>query len=425
MRLFARLVVPVLLWGISAGAETTFKPHSIRLVNGTTLTLNAPTEFSINVALQGLRRVRFLTKAPDGRIFATDMDSLADNSRGTVYVLEGWKEDTHRFTRAVPFLTGLRNPNNVAFWTDETGQSWMYVGLTDRLVRYRFLASSMKPDGEPRVLATYPSYGLSYKYGGWHLTRTVAVAALHGRPMLYVTVGSSCNACREKEEIRATVSVMEMDGSHARILGHGLRNAVGMVVASSVDGDALFATNMGADHLGDARPEDTFFELDSTMRNAEGVRDYGWPTCYFAEGVAQADRLIADPQPSDHTVPAPPAGPPPTQADCSKVPVPFTTFPAHSSPLGVVWFGPSKGMLDESFLTALHGAGKPRISSGYKIVRFSASKRDPEDFITGFFLHVRGKPVVRGRPCGLLALGQDTFLFTDDKNGTIYAVYPR
>ena len=40
------------------------------------------------------------------------------------------------------------------------------------------------------MLAHYPDYGLNYKYGGWHLTRTVAIATLHGKTRLYVTVGS-------------------------------------------------------------------------------------------------------------------------------------------------------------------------------------------------------------------------------------------
>ncbi len=419
MKLWAWILGAVLVLG--GRAETKLVPHAMRLAGGRTVTLNLPEEFSIDVAIEGLRRVRFLTKAPDGRTFATDMYSLADNSRGVVYLLEAWDERAHRFARAVPYLTGLRNPNNVAFWTDASGQSWMYVGLTDRLVRYRYTAGSMKPDGEPEVLARYPDYGLGYKYGGWHLTRTVAVANLHGRAELYVTVGSSCNACREKEAIRATVSVMEMDGRGARVMGRGLRNAVGMVAVRDADGEALFATNMGADHLGDDAPEDTFFELDSARMDEGSVRDYGWPTCYFADGVAHADRLVSSPRPEDHIFPPPPAGPPPGQMDCGKVPAAYTTFRAHSSPLGVAWFGPSLGELSGSFLVALHGAGHARIGAGYRVVRFSPRQRKPEDFVTGFL--VNGK--VEGRPCGILALGADSFLLTDDKRGVVFAVYRR
>lgn len=417
MKLWVWMVAALMALG--GQAQTKLVPHAVRLANGRTVTLNLPPGFAVDVAMEGLRRVRFMAKAPDGRIFATDMDSLADNTRGKVYLLEGWDAGTHRFARAVPYLAGLRNPNNVAFWTDGAGQSWMYVALTDRLVRYKYAAGSMRAEGEPEVLARFPDYGLNYKYGGWHLTRTVAIASLHGRPQLYVTVGSSCNACAEKEAIRATVSVMEMDGSRARVIGRGLRNAVGMVVVpASVEfpGGALLGTNMGADHLGADLPEDTFFELDSGQMGEGAVRDYGWPTCYFGGGVAHADRLVSAPRQEDHIFPPPPAGPAPVQIDCATVPRAYTTFQAHSSPLGVAWFGGESSLLKGSFLVALHGPMRPKNGRGYRVVRFTPGRRQPEDFMTGF-------EAAGGRPCGIFVLGPDSFLVTDDKGGVVYAVH--
>ena len=410
---------------LPAIAQQILSPHAIRLASGRSLTLNLPADFTINVALEGLRRVRFVTKSPDGRIFVTDMDSLADNSKGAVYILAGWNETTHTFARKITYLQGLRNPNNVAFYTDATGRSWLYLPLTDKLVRYRYAADDNAPTGAPEVLATYPSYGLSYKYGGWHLTRTVAFANLHGQPKLYVTVGSSCDACTEKEEIRATLSEMDPDGKHARIVARGLRNAVGLAVVPSIDGGALFATNMGADHLGDGAPEDTFFELDSAQHPLDEHANYGWPTCYFEGGTPHPDRRISDPKLGDHTVPAPPAGPTPVQFDCSKVPAAYTTFASHSSPLGLAWFGDDSPLLKNSFLVALHGASHLNISTGYRIVRFSPGSRKPVDFITGFLAKAHGKLVVTGRPCGILQTGLDSFLLTDDHDGAIYFIHPK
>jgi len=401
-------------------------PHPIQLANGKSLTLNLPSNFTINIVAQGLKRVRFMTMSPDHRVFATDMHDLGDNTLGRVYILEGWNVKTGTFAKVTPYLEHLRNPNNIAFYTEpaqngKPAQSWLYLPLTDRLLRYKYSAGDHAPTGPPEVLAHYPDYGLNYKYGGWHLTRTVAFAALHGKTRLYVTVGSSCNACNEKEEIRATLTVMDPDGSHQQIIARGLRNAVGMEYLSFIDGGALFATNMGADHLGDGAPEDTFFELDSNARPvADGV-NYGWPTCYFDHGVAHADRLIADPKGSDHVVPAPPAGPPPQQFDCAKVPAAFTTFAAHSSPLGLEYFDSGNIALANSFLVALHGASHVEIGTGYRVVRFDAADRKPLDFITGFLDH--GK--VKGRPCGMLRVGRDAFLLTDDHDGVIYYVHVR
>lgn len=86
---------------------------------------------------------------------------------------------------------------------------------------------------------TFPDYGLDYKYGGWHLTRIIAVAP-NGK--FYVSVGSSCNACAEREKVRASVLEMNADGSEQRIFAKGLRNAVGLKWI----GKFLFATNLGA-----------------------------------------------------------------------------------------------------------------------------------------------------------------------------------
>ena len=182
---------------------------------------------------------------------------------------------------SVPY--NLRNPNSIAFHQDAQGQDWFYVALTDRLVRYKFTRGEERPTSQPEVLATYPAYGLSYKYGGWHLTRTITFGQGDSN-LLYVTVGSSCNACDEKEEIRATLSVMDADGKNQRIIARGLRNAVGMRFV----GGALFLTNMGADHLGDDEPDDPMFSVSPSALQ-EGRLDYGWPHCYYSGGKAKAD----------------------------------------------------------------------------------------------------------------------------------------
>ena len=169
--------------------------------------------------------MRFMAKSPDRRIFVTDMYSLADNRRGAVYILDQFDPADRRFKRVLPYLEGLRNPNSIAFYTDQTGTNWFYLALTDRLVRYKYESGENTPTGQPEVLATFPDYGLGYKYGGWHLTRTVVIGD-NGK--IYVSVGSSCNACEETEEVRASILEMDPDGKNRRYFARGLRNAVGL-----------------------------------------------------------------------------------------------------------------------------------------------------------------------------------------------------
>src|SRR5256714_843266 len=66
-------------------------PHRVSLSGGRSFSLNLPEGFAVSVAAEGLRRVRFMSKSPDGRIFVTDMYNLTDNKRGAVYILDGFE----------------------------------------------------------------------------------------------------------------------------------------------------------------------------------------------------------------------------------------------------------------------------------------------------------------------------------------------
>ncbi len=374
--------------------------HTVKLSDRKPFTLFLPAELAISPAAEGLARVRFMTKAPDGRIFVTTMHDLSDNSEGAVYILDGFDGQGGKFSRVIPYLTNLRNPNSIAFYRDPQGQNWFYVALTDRLVRYKFTAGENSPTSAPEVLATYPAYGLSYKYGGWHLTRSIAFGQGDQKDLLYVTVGSSCNACAEKEEIRATLSVMDADGKNQRIVARGLRNAVGMRFVAGT----LYVTNMGADHLGDDQPDDPMFALTHAALRRECPLDYGWPHCSYSGGKAKVDPQF------------PLAA---RRADCSDAPSAFATFPAHSSPLGLEYFGAESAepLLRNHFLVALHGAGKKKLQRGFRVALVD-DKGYVQDFLTGFRYH----RTVNGRPCDIFKLNESSFLLTDDAAGVIYYV---
>ena len=383
-----KLVLLFLILFAPTFAQVKLVPHKISLKNGKTFNLNLPADYEITPAAENLKRVRFFAKAPDGRIFVTDMYDLSDNTKGTVYILSEFDLETGKFTRVTPYLKNLKNPNSVQFHTDKNGQNWLYLAETDKLTRRKFTANETKPtDLKPQTLATFPAYGLSYKYGGWHLTRTIAFAP-NGK--LYVSVGSSCNACAEKEDVRATVLEMNADGSGQRIFAKGLRNAVGLKWI----GNVLFATNQGADHLGLQKPDETFYALK------DGA-DYGWASCYQSNGKvfrdAKYNRLKS----------------------CANVPTSYGYFPAHSSALGFDYFNEPNAddTIKNAFLVSLHGATNKNIGHGYKIVIMRKGEK-LQDFITGF---LQNKTVV-GRPCDIMKLDANSFLFTDDYSGVIYYV---
>jgi len=110
-------------------------PHHITLANGKSFDLNLPDGYEISVAAQGLKRVRFMALSPDNRIFVTDMFNLTDNRRGVIYILDDFDRKTLQFKKVTTYLSGLRNPNNIAFYTDRNGDSWIYIALTDQIGR--------------------------------------------------------------------------------------------------------------------------------------------------------------------------------------------------------------------------------------------------------------------------------------------------
>jgi glucose/arabinose dehydrogenase len=375
-------------------------PHVVHLKGKRPFSLLLPADFTITPAAEGLQRVRFMAKSPDGRIFVTTMHDLSDNSEGAVYILDGLDEQRGRFARVIPYLANLHNPNSIAFYQDAQGQAWLYLALTDLLVRYKFVPGEERPTSHAEVLAKYPAYGLSYKYGGWHLTRTISFGP---GDKLYITVGSSCNACDEKEEIRATLSVMDVDGKNEHIVAKGLRNAVGMRFV----GGGLFLTNMGADHLGDDEPDDSMFLVSVSALQNRGL-DYGWPQCFYSGGKPKTDPRF------------PLAS---SRKDCQAGPDEFAYFGAHSSPLGLDYFGEnaSAPVLREHFLVALHGASNKKLDRGYRVVSVDGRVHghgQVRDLITGFIK----SGVVRGRPCDVLKLSENSFLLSDDSANVIYYV---
>ncbi|MGI8638376.1 MAG: PQQ-dependent sugar dehydrogenase [Pyrinomonadaceae bacterium] len=378
----------------STFAQVKLVPHKVSLKNGKTFNLNLPANYEIIPAAENLNRVRFFAKSPDGRIFVTDMFDMSDNRKGTVYILDTFDAKTGKFGKIIPFMRNLRNPNSVAFYTDKRGQDWFYLAETDKLTRYKFIRKSVAPTGTPQVLATFPDYGLNYKHGSWHMTRTIAFSPT-GK--LYISIGTSCDSCTEKKkekDIRGVVLEMNADGGERRVYARNIKNAVGLKWI----GNKPFATNEGVDHLGLDKPDDTFYELK------EGA-NYGWSQCFQADG-----KVAVDPKYVKKKKPLP---------DCSFVPTAYAYFPAHSSALGFDFFDAktSDKNLRNSFLVALHGSTDRNWARGYKIIAVREGNRH-QDFITGFVQGIN----IFGRPCDIMKLSPDSFLFSDDRGGVIYYV---
>lgn len=363
----------------------------VELKKNLRFSLQVPEGYQVAVAAEGLNRPRFFSKSPDGRLFVTDMYDRSDNKKGKVLVLENWNDSTHQFEKVSTYLSNLHNPNQVAFYTKD-GRHYIYVAETGQLSYYPYQPGEERPSAAPVLIARFPDYGLSYKYGGWHLTRSIA---FHN-DKIYVSVGSSCDACIEKEEIRASIVEMDPDGTHLKFVARGLRNAVGIKWV----GDQLWATNMGRDNRGPDKPEEQLMQIIPGSF-------YGWP--YYFQYRKQ---VITDPAFKDSLKPAWVKRPPISQWGIK----------AHSAPLGLEYINRfSDSLLNNSFLVALHGSTSVWRQRGNAVVQMLPGGRYRE-IVTGF---LQGKTEDKryGRPCDVLQWTDRSFFISDDKNGVIYYVW--
>lgn len=371
----------------SQGTALALQPAALTFANGKTITLNIPAEYSIDIAAQGFHAPRFMAWSPDGRLFVGEMTSASDSDTGRVLIFGDFDAQTGTFGSVQTYLANLRNPNSVAFYQDAQGQEWIYIALTNELIRYPYSAGDNAPSAPPQVIATFPDSGEPVSAGGWHLTRTLAFNG----DELFVSVGSGCNSCEETDGTRADILEMNPDGSGSHVYASGLRNAVGITYAQG----SLFATANEVDTLGNDRPDDLVYKI---MPGA----NYGWPYCYELNGAVYAD--------TSQTWQTP--------YDCSKVPLAYTELAPHSAPLGITYFDDTFAdpLLRNAFLVAQHGSGYVSIGNGYQVSVVRQGTSTP--FVTGFV-----KDGTRqARPVDVLQYDNDSFFLTDDFNGAIYYV---
>lgn len=337
--------------------------------------LRVPNGFAITLYAQGIPNARFLRFTPGGDLLVSSPRS------GQVLLLQRDANGDGLPDAVGPLLSGLDRPHGLDFLGD-----WLYVAEGDAIARVRYDAAARALRGPlERVVVGLPS-------GGNHWTRTVRFGPDGG---MYVTIGSSCNACLEKDRRRAVMLRYQPDGSGEEVYATGLRNAVGFDWQPGT-GD-LYATDNGRDLLGDDLPP---CELDRIVRGGF----YGWP---FAMGDRVPDPELGAGHEAEIAASIPPAH----------------RFAAHNAPLGMTFL--RGATLPEAYrgaaLVALHGSWNRTHKDGYKVVSLhwrSDGSIEQRDFATGF---LRGDDVI-GRPVDV-AEGPDGAIYvSDDYAGAIYRI---
>ena len=337
-------------------------------------TLKVPPGFAIDVFADKVGSVRFMAVDPAGTLL------VSEPSAGRVLALPD-KDGNGKADAVKVVVTGLDQPHGLAF-----RDGALTIAETSRVQRFAYDPGAMKAS-RPTLLARLPS-------GGGHWTRTV----IYGPDgAMYVSVGSSCNVCRESDPRRAAILRYNPDGSGERLFSTGLRNAVGLAIHPQTG--ALWATVNERDWRGDDVPPDYVTEVRDGSR-------HGWPDCMTVRGRVMVDTSFTK------------------SARCDDVAPPTLEIQAHSAPIGLAFYTGTRFPEEYrgNLFVAYRGSWNRTVPTGYKIVRIRFHDGHPagapEDFATGW---LEGTSAW-GRPVDLVA-GRDGALYLSDQGaGRIYRI---
>ena len=354
---------------------------SLEGVNDTKFLLTIPAGFRISRFTPApIGPIRFMAFSPDGILFVSLPSTTGlysgNRSGGKVLALPDldWDGKVDEVKRVIDRLDNL--PHGLAFY-----DGYLYLAAENSVSRYSYLGDGNLGTQEV-IVGDLPT--------GSHVSRTVGFGP---SKKMYVSIGSSCNVCEEKDRQRAVIMEYAPDGTGGRVFAEGIRNAVGFVFHPKTG--EIWATENGRDALGDDLPPDEV----NIIREGQ---NYGWPFCY--------GKRIPDPEFNE-------------PSRCASPEESLHDLQAHSAPLGLRFIDspefPEEWQGD--LLVAYHGSWNRREPTGYKVVRMAIDGDkvvSEEDFIFGWLLD---SGTSLGRPVDLIFGPEDGALYiSDDKAGMIY-----
>jgi glucose/arabinose dehydrogenase len=332
-------------------------------------------------------RVRELSFAPNGDLFAGTLS-------GDVYIIpradfEAQKPRVFIHIDDAPVAGVLVHGSS------------LYIGSQHAVWELAYVPGELQASSEPRKIASVrPGNGRD------HITTSLAVA----RDRLYASVGSSCDACSESDQTRATIQEMDLDGHGMRAKATHIRNAIALAVNPQTG--EVWAGVAGQDRLEQGHP----YEIFDPFTLHRGAPDYGWPVCY------EDRRAAVD------------------GANCAAMTVARVVLPAYDTPIGAVFYpADARGKFafpreyrGGAFVT-LHGSWHfpfvpPRVvyvpmrgDEPVTAVNWSDPGAQWREFMGGFQNMLGSRS---GRPTGIGVGPQGSLFVADDYAGAIYRIRP-
>ena len=351
--------------------------------------LRVPDGFAIDVFAQDLEEPRGMIATADGAVY------VAERKAGRVRLLrdtdgDGRADDTRVALDGLP--SGASGVHDLLLHDGS-----MYLITETELLRARVMDDGSL--GSAERLQELPA-------GGQHPNRTLGVSP---DGTLFVSIGSTCNACVEPQDDHAALHRITGDGTDRELFAEGLRNTIGFAWHPAT------RQLWGFDHNSDGRGNE--WPPEELNLITEGTH-YGWPFC---GGDREPDHQVA----SDPTEPRPMT----KQEFCATTGAPALTNTAHSAPMQMVFYtGDSfpAEYRNDAFVT-MRGSWNRNPPSGYNVMRIrfddAGNPTASEPFVTGWLID--DGTAHFGRVMGLAQAADGSLLIGDDTNGVIYRVTRR
>jgi len=335
--------------------------------------LKLPKGFKVAVFADNLENPRMLQARDDGAVYVTRPDEK------DVLLLR----DTNSDGRADEKKTIASGLNLVHGITVHNGK--LYLCGEKELYESGLDGTNLK-----KLISDLPD-------GGQHPNRTIGFGP---DGMLYISIGSDCNSCRESNPEHASILQFANDGSARKIFAKGLRNTIGF--GWHPETKVMWGMDHGSDGLGDDLPPE---ELNQITQG-----DYGWPYCYDKQKV---DSFAPEPKGTTK------------QQYCLLTKSSTLGYQAHSAPIAMVFYTGKQfpAQYTNNAFIAFHGSWNRSTPTGFKVALLKFENGKPtsfEDFLTGFLID-NGESQF-GRPAGLTVMNDGSLLVSDDTNGVIYRV---
>lgn len=346
--------------------------------------LDLPAGFGVAVFADGLENPRTMLVMDNGDVYVSEREA------GRVSLLRDADGDGRAEVRR-PVVTGLGTGLEGVHGLATDGRRLFMV--TDRELYVADIASDGGIGTPQRVIDDLPD-------GGQHPNRTMR----YRDGALYLSIGSTCNACQEPNEEAATLLRVNPQTWQRTIFARGLRNTIGF------DWHPSTGQLWGMDHNTDWRGDD--FPLEELNRIQEG-RHYGWPHCAMKQ---QVDPFFHGEPPAGLT----------REQHCARTEPSVMEYTAHAAPMLMAFY--DGGMFPAEYrndaFVAMRGSWNRNPPAGYSIVRIrfddAGSPTGFEDFVTGWL--IEDGEAHFGRPTGIAVARDGALLVADDHNGVIYRI---